>query len=560
VRPGAVAGDPLARACPERGASVRARQQLGEAVRERAGVERRGRQARDLIVDYLLERPDRADHDRQSARHRLDRLQRRDQLADPVRGARDDEHIENRVILADRPHRHPAGEDRVHAELGGLTLERGAFGAVADDQCPGGDVAVVEDLDRLQQRADPLVRDQAGDEANDVLAVFDAEGLPEGGAVGERAEELLADAVGDDDHLVLVDPAGQDLLAHRLAERHHQVGGQHAVRLEGAGARVAVAAREVLGGGVAGQPGVLPEAAHLVDDRQPGRVAQGQGDERVGVVGRGVQDGRLEIGGEAGGIPQVRLVEGVHPAGHDPRQQPVVGDAVHGDPGPAVDRARRDGEADPGGDVRVEAHGPLGQRDLLRSDRVAGVGRRQRVGDEVQDTAFGGVSRAFRAFRLLGGERQPSGLKHLDLGADRLPQPSGPPAGSAVEFAHRVRQPSLTVGEPGREPGARRVVHRQADQGRPGDRGLIHRQAEGGQLGRRPFQGGERAAAVPRAPRSGGFAVGAGEPQQAAQRCGQRPPGERHRAHRVVGHVPQHHGGGEYDRSGRRLYSHAGRY
>ena len=54
--------------------------------------------------------------------------------------------------------------------------------------------------------------------------------------------------------------------------------------------------------------------------------------------------------------------------------------------------------------------------------------------------------------------------------------------------------------------------------------------------------------------------LGVGSGSQAAQRWRQCPPGERHRAHRVFGHVSQHHGCGEHDRSRRRRYSHAGRY
>src|SRR5215475_1270445 len=279
VRPGAVAGDPfpgvLAEILPQLGTG----EQLLQAIRQRPGVLRGRQQAGYLVRDYLFQRPYRADDHGTAARHRLYGLQRRDKLAYSVPGTGDDEDIEDGVILTDSRHRHPAGEDRVQAERGGLTLQRAAFGTVADDERSGTDAAVVKDLDRLEQGADALVRDQAGNQADDVLARLDAEVVPELPVViGQRLEELVADAVGDDDYLSCGDLAFGDLVAHRLAERHHCVGGPHAVRLQGAAEPVTIAAVQAAGGpgapggrGARGapvpeQPGGLPEAAHLVHD------------------------------------------------------------------------------------------------------------------------------------------------------------------------------------------------------------------------------------------------------------------------------------------------------
>ena len=243
----------------------------------------------------------------------------------------------------------------------------------------------------------------------------------------------------------------------------------------------------------------------------------------------------------------------------------MVRDAVHGDGGAAVDGACRDREADPGGDVRVKAGRALREGDLLGADRVPGTGRRQRVGDDVEDRgAAGGGRGPGRGRPGPGGTAAPSvrrpGFEHRHLGEEGPAQAGGAPAARAVELGHRVGQPPLAVGEPGGEPGTGAVVLRQPRERRPGDSRLVHREAERGEPGWRPLQCGKRATAVPRAPQRGGPAVGAREPDQAAQRCRQRPPGERHRAHRVIGHVPQHHGCGEHDRSRRRRYSHAGRY
>src|SRR5215470_17819051 len=394
VRPGAVADDPFPGIVAEILPQLRTGKQLLQAVRQGPGVLRGRQQASHLVRDYLFERPYRADDHGTAARHGLYGLQRRDKLAYSVPGTGDDEDIEDGVILTDSRHWHPAGEDRVQAERGGLTLQRAAFGPVADDERAGTDAAVVKDLDRLEQGADALVRDQAGNQADDVLARPDAEVGPELPVViGQRLEKLVADPVGDDHYLVGGNPTFGDLVAHRLAERHHQVRGPHAVRLQGAAEPVAIAAGQVggaRGGRVPGQPGVLPEAAYLIHDRQAGAVAQGQGDERVGVVARRVQQLRAEVSDQARRVPQVGLGDRVRPARHDRWQQPVVRDPGHGHQGPAVDLAGRDREADPRHNMRVQAAGALGERDLLGADRVPRAGRWQRVGDDVQHSASPG--------------------------------------------------------------------------------------------------------------------------------------------------------------------------
>jgi hypothetical protein len=109
-----------------------------------------------------------------------------------------------------------------------------------------------------------------------------------------------------------------------------------------------------------------------------------------------VQHGGPQALGQPRGVLQVRLVDPVHPAGHDPREQTVVGDAVHRDGLAPVDGAGRDGEADPGADVRVHAREALGERDFLGADRVPGARRRQRVGDDMENlggAAWRGVLR-----------------------------------------------------------------------------------------------------------------------------------------------------------------------
>ena len=286
---------------------------------------------------------------------------------------------------------------------------------------------------------------------------------------GSGCRNSSADSVRDDEDVRRVDAPFGDLVAHRLAERHHQVGGLHAVRLERAAAHVAVAVPQVAGGAgaVPGQPGVLPEAAHLVQHRQLRGVAQRERDQRVGVVARRVQDAGPDLCDQAGRVLEAVGRDRVRAAGHDPRQQPVVRDAVDGHQATAVDRAGRDREADPGDDVRVESGitvgGALGDGDLLGADGVAGAGRRQRVGDDVQDGAGPAVPGRGQLRDV-----QAVWLEHVGLGPEPAPQPGRPPAARAVKRANRVGEPALPVGQPGGEPGPGTAAFRQAGHRRSG--------------------------------------------------------------------------------------------
>ena len=240
-------------------------------------------------------------------------------------------------------------------------------------------------------------------------------------------------------------------------------------------------------------------------------------------------------------------------------QQPVVRDAVDGHQATAVDRAGRDREADPGDDVRVESGitvgGALGDGDLLSADGVAGAGRRQRVGDDVQDGAGSAVPGPGQLRDV-----QAVWLEHVGLGLEPAPQPGRPPAARAVKRANRGGEPALPVGQPGGEPGPGTAAFRQAGHGGARDLRLVHGQAERGQPGRAAFQRGQRRAPVPGAPQRRRPAVRAREPDPAAHRGRQRPPGQRQRPDRIIRHVPQCHGHGEHYGARRRLYSHAGRY
>src|ERR1019366_591871 len=118
----------------------------------------------------------------QSARHRFYWFQWSDKLADPVRCARDDENIEERVEFTYFRRGHAAGEDGRLGQPagGGMALQGGPFWSVADDQRPGRHAAAAHDRDGLEQRSDALVRAQRRHHAGHVLARADAELLAEG--------------------------------------------------------------------------------------------------------------------------------------------------------------------------------------------------------------------------------------------------------------------------------------------------------------------------------------------------------------------------------------------
>ena len=151
-------------------------------------------------------------------------------------------------------------------------------------------------------------------------------------------------------------------------------------------------------------------------------------------------------------------------------------------------------------------------------------------------------------------------LEHVGLGLEPAPQPGRPPAARAVKRANRGGEPALPVGQPGGEPGPGTAAFRQAGPRRSARLRLVHGEAERGQPGRAAFQRGQRRAPVPGAPQRRRPAVRAREPDPAAHRGRQRPPGERQRPDRIIRHVPQCHGRGEHYGARRRLYSHAGRY
>ena len=263
----------------------------------------------------------------------------------------------------------------------------------------------------------------------------------------------------------------------------------------------------------------------------------------------------------------------IRAGGHQPRQQPVVGHAVQHDQAAAVEPALGHRIAAPGGHVRIEPGGPLGDGDLVRPDRVPGARGRQRVGDQVQHASryplgrppdaapaaqFMIVNRNGRylpettrdhGLALEGGHR--AGQERVLGGEDRAQLP-GPAAACPVERPEGLGELSLLPGQARGEPGLCTVCSGQPVQG-GGRRGrLVRRQGEGGQPPGRGGQGGQRRVPLPRAPQHRRRAVRPGEAEPSAQRGGQRPPGQQQCPDRVGGRVPPADRGGEDEGAGRR--------
>ena len=484
---------------------------------------------------------------------------------------------------------HAAGEDDCFAQAGAgrLALQRGAFGTVADDQRPHRHATVGEQPGRLEQGADALVRHQGGDHAHHVVLCLDAQVFAQCRGVGQRpSQELFGDGVRHDEHLAGGHSPGHDLVPHGLAERDHEVGLQHGPGLKIAVPLVQLAGRQLAGVRVPGQPGVLPEAADLVDDGYLVSAAQGERDPSVGVVARGVQDGGFDIARKPGGQVQAQVGGLVRAGREDRREQAVVGDAVEDDQPAAVEPSRGHGISAPGDDVRIQARRSLGSDDLVGPDRVPGAGGRQRVGDQVQDAARGASfmiagrngrfsTRTARDHGLaLGGGLADAGVGAGEdglLGEEGGAEAAGSagwggteaadPAGwGGVEGLDGVGEAAFAPGQAGGQDRAGTVVVGQRGDGGCCGCRLVGGQGEGGQAAGVGGQRGQRRVALPRAPQRCRASVRAGEAEGTGQRGRHHPPGQHQRADRIAGYVPPRDRGREAEHPRRRARRSDGRH
>ena len=231
--------------------------------------------------------------------HRLERLERGHEGRDAVGGAGDDEQVDDRVVglhvvVRDAP-RH---DERavVEAEAVGQLHERLSVAAIADEQQSQPATAGTERGDRFDEVADPLVRRERGDVADDVLVGPDPEACSELIAARDRLEALDVNRVRDHDDVLRLAAARDDLEAHRLRQRDDRVRGGHDAGFGGTDRLVTLGlARSILVAFRVRRPRLLDEASDLVDDRDPERLGECQRDLRLEVVRRRVEDGRPDL-------------------------------------------------------------------------------------------------------------------------------------------------------------------------------------------------------------------------------------------------------------------------
>ncbi len=220
--------------------------------------------------------------------------------------------------------------------------------------------------------------------------------------------------------------------------------------------------------------------------------------------------------------------------------------------------------------MRIEPGGLLGDRDLVRPDRVPGARRRQGVGDQVQHTARNPLGRppgavpappALPAARFMIVNRNGRYLSRTVhdhygwagvLGGEGRVKAPGPDAACPVERPEGVCELPLLPGQARSEPGMRPVPFGRPGEGRGRGFRLIHGQAEGGQPPGRGVQSRQRRVPLPRLPQHRRPPVRPGEPEPSAQRGGQHPPGQQQCPDRVGSYVPPADRGGEREGAGRR--------
>ncbi len=221
-------------------------------------------------------------------------------------------------------------------------------------------------------------------------------------------ELLRVHPVGDDEHPLGRDPAGHDVLAHRLGDRHDGVGRGHHPRVGGVPPPGDLG---VLRPGAAA-PGGLEERADVVDERQavvlPERQAH-EGDVAAAQPRRGVEDrrplGADDAGGEPGEVLQVAVEGDVGGVGGAEVQamdaRPLH--RLHG----GRDPAGRPGEAEGGDGERVEPRPAQGGHRVVAAEGEAGLAVGQQFLEDVEDPARRG-----RLDRLGGTRdaRQPQGV------------------------------------------------------------------------------------------------------------------------------------------------------
>ena len=140
---------------------------------------------------------------------------------------------------------------------------------------------------RAQQQVQPLIGIERAEEGEDGFPAKPERGCESAVGNPRPAEGLAIDRIGDDRDLVAWDAAGDRFGAQTLADRRHGVGAMQRAGLDEPRRPVTQAGLAV---GAMARRRVLPQSAHLVDDRDPVPSAGAERRQRVEDRRVGVQD------------------------------------------------------------------------------------------------------------------------------------------------------------------------------------------------------------------------------------------------------------------------------
>jgi len=204
-------------------------------------------------------------------RHRLERLERRDELGEAHGTARIGEHVHRCVVPLHLGVIDPAAHREARAQPGGrdARAQRLLLDPATDDDEGERRMRAGQECGSIDQQVDPLVAVQRADEAHDGSVAGQARGAP-GRGVGrrQRPEARHVDRVRHHVHARRLDAARDDVGAQPLADRADRVHAAEEPCVEGAHD---APARAALGAPALVRGRILPEGTHLVDHRQAER-------------------------------------------------------------------------------------------------------------------------------------------------------------------------------------------------------------------------------------------------------------------------------------------------
>ncbi|KFC50339.1 hypothetical protein GY12_20465 [Micrococcus luteus] len=223
-------------------------------------------------AEHLVRRDIGEDH-RPADRHRLQRLQWRNELGHRQGLPGQGEHIDAREVRWHVCVRNVRDEPRLRIKTacGDPRLQRIEICAPADDEEVEPDSLCLECRERVGDEIEAFVIGDAARETHDrSLRIGESQAAQERVILAKRGEHLWVNAVGRDGDLVRIDAAGSKVFTHLIRDDDHSVGF--------AGDEVFIAAvKPILVRLLPARPDGcrrhFPESAHLIHERHPSRRA-----------------------------------------------------------------------------------------------------------------------------------------------------------------------------------------------------------------------------------------------------------------------------------------------